>query len=307
MRLVVGVDAGGTASRAVVATLAGEVVGRGSAGPGNPCASGRAAITAVVAAAREALSGLDPAAVVAGVLGLAGASAFDDPAYREAFGQAWAEAGLSCPYTVVGDAVTAFAAGTRAPSGAVLIAGTGAVAASIHNHHPVRVSDGLGWLLGDDGSGHWLGLRALRAAVRSWPSPFATAVAGAVGVPGRDEMIRWAQELPHARIAGLAPLVCAQARAGDPHAAAIVAEAVRLLTATVDDLGPPQGPVVLAGSLLTHDTPVRDGLSAVLAGRGVSALTSGDPAAAAAWLAARPVLGVDAAAAHAALALQHHH
>ncbi|WP_328471603.1 ATPase [Actinoplanes sp. NBC_00393] len=300
MNLVVGVDAGGTASRAVVADLAGRVVGRGSAGPGNPLAAGPAAAHAIAGALRQALSGVDPAAVTGGVLGLAGTSACADPVISAALAQAWSDAGLTCPKTVVGDAVTAFAAGTCAPSGAVLIAGTGAVAAAIENHETVRVADGLGWLLGDEGSGHWLGMSALRSAVHSWPSPFASLVAAHAGVTGRDELIRWAQGLPHARIAALAPLVCAQARAGDPSAAAIVTAAVRHLTATLDSLGA-DGPVVLAGGLLAADTPVRDGLLAVLDARGATALISRDPAAAAAWLAARELPGIDPATLHAAL------
>ncbi|BAL87573.1 putative BadF/BadG/BcrA/BcrD ATPase family protein [Actinoplanes missouriensis 431] len=284
MDLVVGVDAGGTASRAVVATLSGRVIGRGRAGPGNPVSAGPDAVPAIAAAIREALTGVDPGAVTAGVLGLAGTSACADPAFTTALDRAWAAAGLTGPWRVVGDAVTAFAAGTDAPSGAVLIAGTGAVAAEIQDHSCVRVTDGLGWLLGDLGSGHWLGLAALRAAVRSWSSEFAVAVAAATGVPDRDRLIHWAQRLPHAEIAGLAPLVCAWARAADPHAVSIVDEAVGHLVTTLGELGP-AGPVVLAGSLLTNDTPVRGGVLGALRSRGVAALTSRDPAAAAAWLA----------------------
>ncbi len=278
-----GVDAGGTASHAVVATVDGEIVGRGRAGPGNPLSAGPAAVPALSAALRSAVATVDPAAVIGGVLGLAGSSACDG-AFASVLDDAWSAVGLSCPWRVVGDAVTAFAAGTCAPDGAVLIAGTGAVAAQLHDREIVRVNDGRGWLLGDEGSGHWLGVSALRAAVRGWPSPFATAVAAQTGATGRDRLIGWAQELHHAEIASLAPLVCAMARAGDPHATAIVADAVRRLTATLDELRP-DGPVVLAGSLLTAATPVRDGLLAGLGARSVPTLISRDPAAAAAWLA----------------------
>jgi glucosamine kinase len=298
MDLVVGVDAGGTASRAVVATVTGEVIGRGRAGPGNPFTAGPAAALAIAGALRQALTGHDPATVTGGVLGLAGTGACVDPAITAALGQAWASAGLTCTYEVVGDAVTAFAAGTGEPSGTVLIAGTGAVAAEIKDHAIVRTADGLGWLLGDEGSGHWLGMRALRYAVRGWPSPFAAEIAARTGAADRDQLIAWAQGLPHARIAALAPVVCGSARAGDPHALAIVAEAVTHLTATLDAVAA-DGPTVLGGSLLTAATPVRDGLRSALRQRGAAPLTSGDPALAAAWLAARRLPGADPAALHA--------
>ncbi len=114
---------------------------------------------------------------------------------------------------MVGDAVTAFAAGTPEPSGAVLIAGTGAVAALIDGHEIMRAADGLGWLLGDVGSGRWMGLQAVRAAVRDWSSPLASRVAAHAGAGSADELIRWAQTppLPLASFAALAPVVCAAA------------------------------------------------------------------------------------------------
>nr|WP_296076847.1 BadF/BadG/BcrA/BcrD ATPase family protein [uncultured Actinoplanes sp.] len=279
MDLVVGVDAGGTGSRAVVATVRGEIVGRGSAGPGNPLSAGPAAAAAAVAAAvGEALAGLCPASVVRGVLGIAG------PATTAQFAPAWAEAGLSCPMRVVGDVVTAFASGSPAPAGRVLIAGTGAIAAAVRGTSVVRTADGLGWLLGDEGSGRWIGLRAVRAAVRDWSSPFAAAVATRAGAPSVDAMVAWAHGLPLTQIGGLAPLVCRLAAQADPHARAIVAEAVGCLIRTLDELDA-SGPVVLGGGLLTAGTPVRAGVSAVLRSRGVVALTARDPALGAARLA----------------------
>jgi N-acetylglucosamine kinase-like BadF-type ATPase len=284
MVLVVGVDAGGTASRAVVTTLDGVIVGRGEAGPGNPISAGAdAAATAVGTAVREALSGQDANAVAAGVLGIAGTSAFVDPAVAAAFARAWATAGPGCPLTVVGDVLSAFAAGTEVSSGAVLIAGTGAIAALIEDGRIVRTADGLGWLLGDEGSGRWIGLRAVRAAARRWDTPLAALVAAHAGVTDADALVRWASALPLGAIAALAPPVCALARDGDPGAGSIIAAAVGHLTATLAELGPPSGPVVLAGGLLAADTPVRDGVLAALGGRAVG--TAADPAIGAARLA----------------------
>ncbi|AEV81537.1 ATPase [Actinoplanes sp. SE50] len=283
MELVLGVDAGGTGTRAVLAGPAG-VIGRGQAGPGNPIAAGRAAIGAIAAAIRQALGHRSPAGVRHGVLGLSGASALHDPAVHDLFRDMWAGIGLTCPMIVVGDVLTAFAAGTAAASGAVLIAGTGAIAARIDDFTVTRIADGLGWLLGDEGSGRWLGLRAVRAAARDFGTGFAARVAAHAGVGSCDELVRWAQALPLDAIAALAPIVCDAARAADPTATALVADAARRLTRTLDSLGSP-GPVVLAGSLLTADTPVREILLATLRARGATVTLAGDPAEAAARLA----------------------
>jgi glucosamine kinase len=292
MELVVGVDAGGTASTAVVATTAGKVVGRGRSGPGNPLTAGAAdAATAVAAAVREALGSCPPASVGAATLGIAG------PAGAAQFAPALAAMGVTGPIRVVGDVVTAFAAGSPAACGAVLIAGTGAIAAAVRADAVVRTVDGLGWLLGDEGSGRWMGLRAIRVAVRDWSTPFAAQVAARAGVSTADEMVYWAQALPLGEITELARLVCALARSADPHATAIVGEAVTHLVRTLDELGT-DGPVVLAGGLLTADTPIRDGVLGVLHERGLRPRTGHDPAAGAAWLAARPLSPLAPAALH---------
>jgi N-acetylglucosamine kinase-like BadF-type ATPase len=298
--LVIGVDAGGTTSRAVLATTDGEILGRATAGPGNPMAEGPRAANGIGAAIEAALSGRDPSAVVAATLGMAGTSVASNPVIVDAFAAMWAHAGLTCPMTVVGDVITAFSAGTPAADGVVLIAGTGAIAAEIRGLAITRTVDGHGWLLGDEGGGRWLGLQALRAVIRDWSLPFAHRIAGHVGVETADQLVQWAQALPLTAIGDLAPLVCASARSGDPTAERIVTDAVGSLLRSLDALAAP-GPTVLAGSLLVGDTPVRDGVVAALAPRGITIGTAHDPAAAAAWHAARPYSGLAPSRLHKAL------
>ncbi|AGL20095.1 N-acetylglucosamine kinase [Actinoplanes sp. N902-109] len=282
MLLVVGVDAGGTGSRAVLARSDGTVVGRGCAGPGNLFTPHGP--TSIGTAIRAALGNHDPALVAAAVVGAAGVSALGShPEFRSSLG-------LSCPVDVVGDAVTAFAAGVSDPGGAVLIAGTGAVAARIENWQVGRTADGLGLLLGDEGSGAWLGLQAVRAAARAFGSDdsLVAAVIAHTGARSCDDLVRWAGRQPPSAFAALAPLVCGS---GDGAAVQILGEAVTRLVATLTELGPPDGPVVLAGGLLTRPTPVRHGVLAALPGVPLS--TSRDPAVGAAWLALRRTLDLD--------------
>ncbi|MFD8533249.1 N-acetylglucosamine kinase [Streptosporangium canum] len=161
---VLGLDVGGTSSRALLLDASGRRIGYGRAPGGNPAAHGTGAAAANIRRALEpALLGVDPAEVAGAVVGMAGFGALD----RAVFDRMWASAGLRCVPAVTGDLGVAFAAGTAEPRGTVLIAGTGAIAARIEDGEPVAVSDGLGWLLGDQGSGFWLGREAARAAVRS--------------------------------------------------------------------------------------------------------------------------------------------
>lgn len=333
--LVIGVDGGGTSTRCVVATDSGEVAGRGYGGGANAL-SATAPGVSLRSALREALGDLDPARVTAGVFGLAGADSARERAESIAV-EAWRSAGLSGRPAVVPDMLVAFAGATDEPSGTVLIAGTGAVAARIEDRRIVRRADGYGWLLGDQGSGTWIGRRAVQAVLasldgRAGPTALCGAVLGDLmsgGVsggavhregtgtgpgeaPSCDTPIRWLVNTVHAGVAEtgpswlarLAPVVEAAAGAGDATAAEILQEAARRLTGTVRSLGPGPGPLVLAGSLLTEPTLLAARVRAGLPGAVITARDGAAGAAALALHATGPPAGrtagrdADARAAH---------
>ncbi len=93
---------------------------------------------------------------------------------------------------VCSDIEAAFASAPGTPAdGLALVAGTGAVALRITDRRTTTSVDGDGWLLGDDGSGFWIGRSAVRAALRMADGRGATTVlAGSVGqalgVPAED-------------------------------------------------------------------------------------------------------------------------
>jgi glucosamine kinase len=288
--IVIGGDCGGTATRVVAATTDGRLVGRGRGGPGNPVARPPAeTAAALVAAAGAALDGRDPAGVVAAVAGVAGFSGLAEPEVEAAYGNAWRAAGFRCPLWTVGDPVVAYAAGSAVPTGTVLIAGTGAIACEIAGWAVGRRSDGLGWLLGDEGSGFWFGRAAARATADALhgaaePGALTAAVRDAVGGAAADEFVSrfYALARDRDRVAALAPLVFAAARAGDPAARALVDDGAARLAATLGALHPAPGPAVLAGGLLVGVPELRDAVRARLA---TTAAVAGDAAGAAAWLA----------------------
>lgn len=368
--IVLGIDAGGTSTRAVVAAPDGSRLAHGRGPGGNPTAHGVAAACAAIArAVTEALAGYGgpgtadaPGPVLGVVAGVAGNKPFSTGDGRAALERALGHLDLApgARIEVVDDVGVAFAAGTPEPSGTVLISGTGAVAGAVSHRRLDVIADGLGWLLGDLGSGYWLGHEAARAVVRRLASPRAdrvdaapkarkepdlrrpapgaaslpehvTALAGHApnpGLPAPGEVLTPlvtravlpdadpgldGRELAIALItalqgrhpldlARLAPLVSEAAERGDPLAGDIVAEAARLLTATVAEVRPPgdRTPIVLAGSVLTTPGPVRRAVSDLLARRWDAPVTvAAHGAGAAAWLAALPLLGAEAVSAHA--------
>jgi glucosamine kinase len=310
---VVGVDAGGTSTRALLADLGGTRLGAGTAGGANPNSHPpEEAAERVSAALRAALAGADPGTVRAGVLGMAGSTKLADPWVAGLFEAAWRRTGLRCPMRVIADYEAAFAAGTAEPDGTVLVAGTGSVAARIENRARVATAGGYGWLLGDEGSAFWLGREAVRVALRALesgapPGALAVSVLGEVlgerpraGAPAPERrrqfslLIGAVNDEPPIRLARLAPLVSAAVDAGDGAADAVVAEAARLLAdgAMAVRRDGETTPVVLVGSLVGPGSPVGDRLRAELAARCPGPVTVAlEGAAGAAWLAAVDVLG----------------
>ncbi|MCO6005933.1 ATPase [Actinoallomurus purpureus] len=270
---VVGVDAGGTNTRATVMTVDGVVTGRGR-GPGaNPNSSADPA-GALTTALRDALGDLDPLRVVSGVFGIAGAGAAGRLKAVAAATTAWQALAIPGQPEVVTDIAVAFAAASPAPAGLVVFAGTGAGAAVIDDGTIVRRADGYGWLVGDDGSGVWIGIEGVRAALRTYdgrgaPTVLAETVPrlmlGEVADPLLAEIdlkalttgtgdasaatmtsgsalpqaiLKEVYGGPPAALGCVAPLVSAAAVNGDEVARRIVAEATDWLLADVDALRP---------------------------------------------------------------------
>jgi glucosamine kinase len=302
MHVVLGVDAGGTSCRAALFTPEGSLVRRGNAGGANPGTLGmERAAAQLTAAVRSTLTGIDVSQVRAVVAGIAGEPEQCAALMGQVFGRLLAGAGETVPVRTVGDIVTAFASGTAEPSGSVLISGTGAIAAKIIDREKVATADGFGWLLGDEGSAFWLGRAAARATIRALaatpapPDGLVALVARQLAPEGLggDPVARLAAAVhaqPPLALAELAPLVSRAAAEGDPAAAVIVSEAAGHLVTTLRSVHE-SGPVVLAGSVLTSAGPVREAVTELLLKSGTSAVTAGDAAGAAAWLAARPFLG----------------
>jgi glucosamine kinase len=308
--LVLGGDLGGTSTRILVVGADGREHGRSTAGGGNPISHPAGAAAALAEALRTALAGVDPGRVRASVIGVAGGSALRTPPVAAQFGQVWVDAGLTCDPGYAPDLEVAFAAGTPEPDGTVLVAGTGATAGAVTGHRLTRTADGHGWLLGDDGSGFWLGREAVRAALRTLdagepPGRLAGSVLRELDAAEtadelptaharrgtdrrRDRVIQAVNSRPGVQLSALAPLVTAAYRDGDPQARSIVERAAAALLATLSRIRD-QGertPIVLAGSLTSDTSPVGTTLRALLAARFAGPVRSArSGAGGAAWLA----------------------
>jgi glucosamine kinase len=292
--LFLGVDAGGSTTRALLATYDGEAIGMGRAGGANVWSSGTSVPEIIAAAIREALADEDPVRVTAGVVAMAGSLTGDDVAADVA--AAWRSLGIPGRPHVVSDVLAGFATGTAAADGVVLVAGTGSIAAAIRDRDVARTSGGHGWLLGDEGSAVWLGLEGMRTALRALDgtgpeSLLARAVPVALGipvsspVPTRIAIVREAHDRPPAAFGRLAPVVVDAAAEGDPVAQALLDAAVEHLVLLVESVVGTESvrDIVLTGSLVSAATPIGRSVRARLADRWPTAAVadahSGEPGA----------------------------
>ncbi len=165
-QLVVGVDGGGTRTRAVVLNGA-RVLGEGTAGPSNPL---RVGIANGATAIREAVDKACSAAlihrddVVAAGVGLAGIRRKDVRArMHDVLVQTLGIKNIE----LVSDGDIALYGATDGRPGIVVISGTGSIAVGMNRQGKRLSAGGWGPVAGDEGSGSWIARRALQSVARA--------------------------------------------------------------------------------------------------------------------------------------------
>jgi glucosamine kinase len=159
-RYILGIDGGATKTLAAVLDLERGVLQLGHAGPSNEDAVGaRLAVKAVLDATDQALAraGIVHEDLATAVLAVAGTDTDSiDRHLHETRSERW---------TVVGDVVGAWATATAAQPGIGVISGTGSNVFGVGVQGVAWRAGGWGHLLGDEGSGYWLGAQSLAAVL----------------------------------------------------------------------------------------------------------------------------------------------
>ncbi|HEY1833036.1 MAG TPA: BadF/BadG/BcrA/BcrD ATPase family protein [Solirubrobacteraceae bacterium] len=157
---LLGVDGGATKTLAAVLDVEGRRLHLGHGGPSNEDAVGaKAAVSALMEAADEAIegAGVESDQLGAAVLAIAGTNTDSIAGHvREARGGEW---------LVVNDVVAAWATATGASPGVAAISGTGSNVFGVGPEGEPWRAGGWGHILGDEGSGWWLGLESIKAAL----------------------------------------------------------------------------------------------------------------------------------------------
>ena len=160
---VLGIDAGGTKTVCLVADEQGHVLAS-ARGPGaNLPSLGELEVEKVLHEVMEqAMLGQSgvPAVIC---LGIAGVDRAEDAAIIRSIMR---RIGNKAPVLVVNDALIALEAGAGDGPGIVVIAGTGSICYGRNERGQAARAGGWGYILGDEGSGWWMGQRAIQAVMR---------------------------------------------------------------------------------------------------------------------------------------------
>ncbi|HLJ56159.1 MAG TPA: BadF/BadG/BcrA/BcrD ATPase family protein [Chthonomonadaceae bacterium] len=239
MGILLGIDGGGTKTAALLADESGAELGAGSGGPGNIAnnddAALRRSLRGAIGAALQAAGLPESTRFAAACAAVAGYSA---PQRLEAFQALMPEVAEADAYRVEPDYTAAYWGATHGEPGVVVIAGTGAVAYGRNAEGQERKEDGLGFLLGDRGSGFNLGVRVLRYTLERMQAgaldELSTSVLLHTKAQSESEIIQWLYgEFSPPRVASLSPVVGRLAEAGDEAARWQVAEMARRLRHSV--------------------------------------------------------------------------
>ena len=228
-RHVLGIDAGGTKTRAILADETGRVVA-GSWGSGaNLRTHGELEVEKVLHAVIEQAQAESGARAEALAIGIAGADRPDDHAVLR---EILRRIGFRERVVVANDARVAFIAGSQSRVGLALICGTGSIAWGRNAAGEIARAGGWGWHLGDEGSGFWIGERAIREVLRGFdgrgPSTsLEKTLFEHFEIARPEEIVRvlYDREYPRHHVATFSTQVEREARAGDAVAGKILADA----------------------------------------------------------------------------------
>lgn len=272
--IVIGVDGGGTRTRVVVADSEGHELataeGSGSAVlPGLAERSADVIASAVCEALESASMGDQRARMI--YVGVAGVGRAEE---KRALQVELERRNLAEEVVVDADALIALWDAFGSGPGIMLIAGTGSVAFGRSPSGVFARAGGWGLAMGDEGSGAWIGRRALGIVAaasdnREPETSLTGAILTATQVNDVEDLIPWAIAAAPADLAALAPAVFTEAANDDTRAASLVSLAVeelvlhaRALARTLFMDERAEIPVALSGGLLQKGSYLRKKLEA---------------------------------------------
>jgi N-acetylglucosamine kinase-like BadF-type ATPase len=245
-KIFLGVDIGGTKTRALLADENGAVLGSGMAGPGNHESVGWDGLTASLQTALDQAcrdAGVRTADILAAGMGIGGLDWDSQEAdTRRAIGRT----GLHCPMRLVNDTIVGMVAGAPEGWGIAVVSGTGCNCWGWNRDRSRmgRVTGG-GTLMGEGAGATELMAEARKTIARSWtkrnsPTALADVFVSCAGARDLPDLLAGLMDGRYELEGCFAPRIFETAALGDPAAAGLIewagAELAEMVNAVVRQL-----------------------------------------------------------------------
>src|SRR5579862_8756900 len=225
--IFLGIDGGGSKTSCLIGDET-SILGSGTAAGSNPVRVGEErAREALTAAIRQAcaVAGISPSQIQSTCLGLAGAvrAEISEPV-RHFLGEL-----VGGEIEIVGDMVIALEAAFGSGTGVIVIAGTGSIAYGRNSEGRTARAGGWGHAISDEGSGHWIGRRAIAAALLAFDQgqdpPLLETLMRAWNLNSCAGLVLAANAFPPPDFASLFPVIMSASDADDPIARRVLTQA----------------------------------------------------------------------------------
>lgn len=225
MKIIIGVDGGGTKTKACAYNLDGKLLGTGMSGFGNLLIESNVAISNIIESINKCLEQLPKMSECLHIyLGLAGS---DNSNQVEKLEKSLKK--FNALVTIVNDVRLAHVATFEGRDGILTIAGTGSVSYGISNEK-IEMAGGWGHLLGDEGSGYWIAIKAIKQMIVEEDngeslSKLSLALLNELKIKKVQEIKSFIYEASKGEIASLVPIIVQVAKSGSEEAIHILYEA----------------------------------------------------------------------------------
>jgi N-acetylglucosamine kinase-like BadF-type ATPase len=258
--IFLGIDGGGSKTSCIIGDES-YVLGTGEGGASNVLRVGEAkAREAIADAVRQACAAahVQPKQILRSCVGVAGGAR---PETTQIIRRIVSEQ-VTGEVEVVGDMVIAMEAASGVGPGVIVIAGTGSIAYGRNEAGQTARAGGWGFAISDEGSGHWIGVKAVSAAMRAFDQGETTALLDSAmktwGLSSREQLIMAANASPPPDFAGLLPSVLSANEADDPaaQAGAELAALAKIVLARLFDARA-AAPVAMSGGVFRNSPLIR--------------------------------------------------